>query len=107
MDTPASILLATKVGGLGVVGAGRVRSLLSALDKEGILLDNHEMVGALIEWHVSIDELEKSIHIYDVMRRLNLSPSLSCYLTFLNNLVNKSQTQLLFGVYSDLLEITM
>ncbi|CAH1437612.1 unnamed protein product [Lactuca virosa] len=80
-------------------------SLLLVMDKEGILLDNHETFSALIEWHVNMDELEKSTHIYDRMRRLNLSPSLSCYHTLLNYLVNRSQTQLLFRVYSDLLEI--
>lgn len=80
-------------------------SLLFAMDKEGISLDNQEVFSALIEWHVNMDELEKSIHMYDKTRKLNLSPSLSCYHTLLNYLVNRSQTQLIFRVYNDMLEI--
>ncbi|KAL4577272.1 hypothetical protein LXL04_013377 [Taraxacum kok-saghyz] len=80
-------------------------SLLLAMDKEGISLDNHEVFSNLIEWHVSINELEKSLTMYERMRRLNLSPSFSRYHTLLNYLVNKSQTQFLFQVYSDMLEM--
>ncbi|KAI3748017.1 hypothetical protein L6452_10827 [Arctium lappa] len=79
--------------------------LLLAMDKEGILLDNHEIFSNLIEWYVGNDELEKSINLYDRMRGLNLVPSLSCYRTLVNYLVHRNQTQLLSRVFGDMLEM--
>ncbi|XP_024989655.1 pentatricopeptide repeat-containing protein At5g15280, mitochondrial [Cynara cardunculus var. scolymus] len=79
--------------------------LLLAMDKEGILLDDHEVFSNLIEWYVGIDELEKSINMYHRMRALNLVPSLSCYRTLLNYLVHRNQTQLISSVYGDMLEM--
>ncbi|KAI7752454.1 hypothetical protein M8C21_020346 [Ambrosia artemisiifolia] len=77
------------------------------MDKNGILLDDQEVCCDLIEWYVSIDELEKSVDMYDRMTRLNLVPSLCCYRTFVNYLVDRNESKLVFRVCGDMFDMGM
>ncbi|XP_076891600.1 pentatricopeptide repeat-containing protein At5g15280, mitochondrial-like [Bidens hawaiensis] len=74
------------------------------MDKEGILLDDQEVCSGLVEWYVGVDELEKSVGMFDRMRGMNLNSSVSCYRTLLDYLVCKNQSTLLFRVYGDMVD---
>ncbi|KAJ0818012.1 putative tetratricopeptide-like helical domain superfamily [Helianthus annuus] len=77
------------------------------MGKEGILLDDQQVYSSLIEWYVGVDELEKSVDMYDRMRGLNLVPSLSCYRTLVNYLVHRDESKLCFRVCGDMLDMGM
>lgn len=81
--------------------------LLLEMDKEGILLDDQEICSDLIEWYVVVDAFEKSISMYSRMRGLGLVPSLSCYCSLVDYLVNMNESKLLFRVYDDMLDMGM
>ncbi|KAK1440804.1 hypothetical protein QVD17_06636 [Tagetes erecta] len=81
--------------------------LLLGMDREGILLDDQEICSDLIEWYISVDEFEKSIKMYDRMRELNLVPSLSCYCSLVNYLVEMNRSKLVFRVYDDMIDMGM
>lgn len=79
--------------------------LLSGLDGKGVFLDYHEIFSDLIEGYVAECDLERAISNYDRMRRLGLSPSLSCYRSLLHSLIQMNETQLAYRTYLDMIEL--
>nr|XP_043631219.1 pentatricopeptide repeat-containing protein At5g15280, mitochondrial [Erigeron canadensis] len=79
--------------------------VLFEMDKGGVLLDDCEVFGKLIEWYVSVDELEKSVGMYDRMREGKLVPTLSCYRSLVDYLVDKGESELVFRVFGDMVDM--
>lgn len=82
-----------------------VEILLSIVEREGILLDNHQIFSDLIEEYAAIGELEGAISIYDRTKLRNLVPSLSACCVILNRLVQTGKTQLAYQVCLDMVDM--
>lgn len=81
-----------------------VEILVSAMEKQGISLDSHEIFSKLIEGYAGTGELERAISIYDRIKVRALVPSLSCYCVLLDHLVRMKKTLLAFRICLDMIE---
>ncbi|XP_059640400.1 pentatricopeptide repeat-containing protein At5g15280, mitochondrial isoform X2 [Cornus florida] len=82
-----------------------VEFLLSTMDSKGIPMDNNEIFSNLVEGYVGAGDLKRAMSIHDRMRRQGLVPSGSCYRVILAFLVQMKETQLVFRVYMDMVEM--
>ncbi|GAB2280249.1 hypothetical protein Dimus_014892 [Dionaea muscipula] len=93
----ASLLL--RVGMLG-----EVEFLASRMENEGILEGSDQILSNLINAYVDAFEVEKAVSMYDRMKELGLEPSLACYRSVVELMMEMNRTQLAFRVFDDMVE---
>ncbi|KAL3525917.1 hypothetical protein ACH5RR_014289 [Cinchona calisaya] len=79
--------------------------LLSRLDGKGILLDYHEIFSDLIQGYLAKCDLESAMLNYNRMRTLGLLPSVSCYQSLIDSLVQMNETKLAYGAFMDMIKV--
>ncbi|KAJ4707421.1 putative Pentatricopeptide repeat-containing protein [Melia azedarach] len=79
-----------------------VELLFLAMEREGILLNSTEILSNLIEGYVGVEDIERSILLFNQMRGRGLVPSSSCYGVIIDYLVKMKRTQLAFRICLDM-----
>ncbi|GMH26167.1 hypothetical protein Nepgr_028010 [Nepenthes gracilis] len=82
-----------------------VELLLSEMESRRILLVSGGIFSNLIEAYVGTGELDRAILMYDRMKGKRLAPSLTCYHSLLEILIEMNETQLAFGIFDDMVEV--
>ncbi|WCJ25690.1 Pentatricopeptide repeat (PPR) superfamily protein [Euphorbia peplus] len=84
-----------------------VQLLLLAMEREGVLLDNEEILSKLIKGYVEGSDVERAVLMYDRIREQGFVPLMSCYSVFIDLLVRMRRTPIAFRVCLDMVQFGM